>query len=60
MQYDLSELKKKYDFNENIFIILQCRTTNSKFLRRGVTNRYQYRIIRKSQPINKAEYIFPQ
>ena len=28
MQYDLSELKKKCDFKENIFIMLQCRTTN--------------------------------
>ena len=34
MQYDLSELKKKCDFKENIFIMLQCRTTNSKFLKR--------------------------
>ena len=24
MQYDLSELKKKCDFKENIFIMLQC------------------------------------
>ena len=29
MQYDLSELKK-CDFKENIFIMLQCRTTNWK------------------------------
>ena len=29
MQYDLSELKK-CDFIENIFIMLQCLTTNSK------------------------------
>ena len=49
---------KKGDFKENIFIMLQCRTTNSKCLR--VTNRNQYRIIRNSQPIYKAEYIFPQ
>ena len=28
MQYDLSELKKKCDFKENTFIMLQCRTTN--------------------------------
>ena len=34
MQYDLSELKKKCDFKENIIIMLQCRITNSKFLRR--------------------------
>ena len=34
MQYDLSELKKKCDFIENIFIMLQCLATNSKFLRR--------------------------
>ena len=34
MQYDLLELKK-CDFKENIlFVMLQCRTTNSKFLRR--------------------------
>ena len=26
--------KKKGDFKENIFIMLQCRTTNSKCLRR--------------------------
>ena len=26
--------KKKSDFKENIFIMLQCRTTNSQFLRR--------------------------
>ena len=26
--------KKKCDFKENIFIMLQCRTTDSKFLRR--------------------------
>ena len=30
MQYDLSELKKIGDHKENIFIMLQCRTTNSK------------------------------
>ena len=35
MQYDhLSELNKKWDFKENILIMLQCRTTNSKYLRR--------------------------
>ena len=43
MQYDLSKLKK-CDFKENIFIMLQCRTTIAKFLRIleliGVTNRY--------------------
>ena len=31
--YNLSELKKD-DFKENAFIMIQCRTTNSKFLRR--------------------------
>ena len=54
-------LKKTYIY---IYIYNDTsRTTNSKFLRRWnrrVTNRCQYRIIRKNQPINKTEYIFPQ
>ena len=35
MQYDLSELKKNMILKENIFIMLQCRTTNSKFEKIG-------------------------
>ena len=29
-----NSVTQKGDFNENTFIMLQCRTTNSKFLRR--------------------------
>ena len=31
MEFDLSEPQKKWGFKENIFIMLQCLTNNSKF-----------------------------